>query len=152
MHVRQFNYKEQSVNDINDKNSSDKNTGDGDYFDYRDIYQYETNADGSFKQYKTQTAELAPGVSYTSMVWRDKVWRKNSGGTWEQVDFKPTYEYDVEKEILLFDNDNFVSAAPQYWKMNTRTVYITRINFADHLIEFVPSVQPFAENEVVGGV
>ncbi len=151
MHVRQFNYKDQSVNDKNDKNSKDADTGDGDCFDYRDIYQYETNDNGSFKGYLTQEAELAPGVKYTSMVWREKVWRETSEGVWAEVDFKPTYEYDVEKDILLYDSDNFVTSAPQYWKMNTRTIYITRINFADHLIEFDPSVQPFAETQVVGG-
>ena len=138
MHVRQFNYKDQSANDAADVNGKGVSTGDASTFDYRDIYKYETNDDGSFKGYVPQEAELAPGVSYQSMVWRDGL--------------TPTYEYDVEKEILLFDNDNFVSAPPQYWKMNTRTIYITRINFADHLIEFAPSIQPFAENEVEGGV
>ena len=137
MHVRQFNYKNQRANDAADVNGSGVHTGDASTFDYRDIYKYETNDDGSFKGYVPQDAELAPGVSYKSMVWRDGL--------------TPSYEYDVEKEILLFDNNNFVSAPPQYWKMNTRTIYITRINFADHLIEFAPSVQPFAENEVEGG-
>lgn len=152
MKVYQFNYSNQNVNDACDENSNGIATGDAATLDYRDIYEYETNADGSFKAYKTQVAELAPGVSYVSMVWRDKVWRKNSSsGEWEEVDFKPTHEYYVEKDILLYDNDNFVSPAPQFWKMNTRTTYITRINFADHLIEFAPSVQPFAETEVEGG-
>ncbi len=137
MHVRQFNYKDQRANDKNDVNSKGVSTGDADTFDYRDIYKYETNDDGSFKAYLAREAELAPGVSYLSMVWRD--------------DLKPTYEYDVEKDILLYDSNNFVTSAPQYWKMNTRTIYITRINFADHLIEFAPSVQPFAVTEVVGG-
>lgn len=137
MHVRQFNYKDQSANDVADVNGSGVPTGDARTLDYRDIYKYETNDDGSFKGYVPQDAELAPGVSYKSMVWRDGL--------------TPTYEYDVEKDIILYDSNNFVTDPPQYWKMNTRTVYITRINFADHQIEFAPEVQPFAENEVVGG-
>ena len=139
IHVRQFHCLDHTANDADDVNASGNPTGDANTFDYRDIYQYETNDDGSFKAWKTQDTEIISGYTYPNMVWREGL--------------TPTYEYDVTKEVYLYDASNFAEeSVPQYWKMNTKTVYILKINFAGAEISFLPSVQVYSDVEGGGGI
>lgn len=152
MKVRQFHYTGHAANDrddvIDDGAGGEISTGDASVFDYRDIYQYNTDENGHFTSWVTQNSELAPGVTYTNMVWRENVAGATVGTTKE---FTPSYEYVVDVTIPLYDPNQFVSTPPQYWKMNTKTVYITRVNFAGHLIEFSPEVVQYTASDVTGG-